>query len=85
MIKGIAIGLIIAAIIFFACYNLLGYGAYSCGPGIGFILVPIALLVTGFTGVAFLRNKSITVSMASKIVIVASALYLLTYMALFFL
>ena len=84
MIKGILIGLVIAAVILFACYNLFGYGAYSCGPGIGFILVPFVLLVTGFTAAAFLKNRSLTVTVASKTVIVASALYLLIYMALFF-
>jgi len=84
MLKGILIGVVISATLLLAAYNSIGFGAGSCGPGVGFIIVPFALLICSITATAFIKNKSLIVSVAAKTVVIITMLSLLLYFILIF-
>lgn len=84
MIKGIITGALISTIIFLLCYQLIGYGAGSCGPGIGFVFPPLILGLFIFTSMLFIKHRSITVSFASKTILIVASVLLLVYFSLFF-
>ena len=84
MLKGVLSGIAITAVILYACFNLFGYGAMSCGPGIGFFLAPLLLLSSVITAAVLRKSKSTIVSVAAKTVLVFTVLSLLLFITLFF-
>jgi hypothetical protein len=84
MKKGILTGFAISALLFAGCYYLLGYGAQMCGPGIGFLLSPLILLIAIVISASLLKNKSVIVAYASKTILYITVLLLLVYVSLFF-
>lgn len=84
MLKGILSGLGVTAVILYACFHLVGYGAISCGPGVGLILAPLLLLSCLITAAVLRKSTSPIVAVAAKTVLVFTILSFLVILVLIF-
>lgn len=84
MKTGIIAGFIFSALLLTGCYFLLGAGAVSCGPGYGFLLSPAILITTIICAALFLKNKSVVIASAAKIVLATVTIALLISFGYFF-
>jgi hypothetical protein len=81
MLKGILIGLILSAGILFTCDKLIGNG--NASNGLDYILAFFVMLICCLITAIFMKNESVTISVASKTVAIITSISLVLYINYF--
>jgi multisubunit Na+/H+ antiporter MnhE subunit len=81
MLKGILIGLILSAGILFTCDKFIGNGNVS--NALGYILAFFVMLICCLITAIFMKNKSVTLSVALKTTAIITSISLVLYINYF--